>query len=65
MLRAECPECGEFVALDDDVRVGDQVVCIECGVELEVLSLYPLVLDYVLADEWEDEWEDDWEDELE
>ncbi len=61
MLRAECPECGEFVALDEDIQVGDRVVCVECGVELEILSLYPLALDYVLADEWEDEWEDDWE----
>jgi lysine biosynthesis protein LysW len=59
MLRAECPECGEPVELRDNTEVGDHVVCIECNTELEVLSLFPLELDYVLEDEWEDDWDED------
>ena len=60
MFRALCPDCGEVVELVERIRVGDRVVCVECGIELEVLSLYPLDLDYVLDDDWGD---DDWEDE--
>jgi lysine biosynthesis protein LysW len=64
MLRAECPDCGEIVQLREDTRVDSCVICVECGVELEVLSLYPLELDYVLEDEWTDAWEEgEWDDE--
>lgn len=62
MFRALCPDCGEVVELQERTRVGDRVVCAECGVELEVISLYPLDLDYVLEEDWGDEdesWEDD------
>jgi len=70
MFRALCPDCSEVVELKESVRVGDRVICVECGIELEVLSLYPLDLDYVLEDDWDDDWEeeeeeekeDDWED---
>jgi lysine biosynthesis protein LysW len=64
MLRVECPDCGEIIELRENTRVGSRVICVECGVELEVLSLYPLELDYVLEDEWDDDWEDgEWDDE--
>ncbi len=71
MLKAECPDCGEVVELGDDIQVGDRVICAGCGVELEVLSLYPWELDYALDEDWDDEeWEEDdlddkdeWEDE--
>jgi lysine biosynthesis protein LysW len=59
MYRALCPDCGEIVQLAERAQVGDRVACVECGVELEVLSVYPLDLDYVLEDDWEDDWEDD------
>jgi lysine biosynthesis protein LysW len=59
MLRVECPDCGEIVELSESIRVGRRVVCAECGVELEVLSLYPLEVDYVLEDDWEEDWEED------
>ena len=69
MIQAECPDCGEVVQLRDGVRVGDRVICAECGVELEVLSIYPWELDYAMDEE--DGWDDDddlddddpWEDE--
>ncbi|MBL7200210.1 MAG: hypothetical protein ISS56_08690 [Anaerolineae bacterium] len=61
MLRVECPDCGEIVELRENTPVGSRVICVECGVELEVLSLYPLEVDYALEDEddWEGEWEED------
>ena len=59
MLRVECPECGEPVELSDDAKVGERTGCVECGVDLEVLSLSPLAIDYVLEDDWGDNWEED------
>jgi len=59
MLRAECPECSGTVKLEENITVGDRVICVECSVELEVLSLHPLELDYPLEDDWDDDWDDD------
>ena len=51
---AECPECAAELALDSDVEEGEIVVCPDCGVELEVISLTPLTLE--LAPEVEEDW---------
>lgn len=51
---AECPECAADVVLPDDVLEGEIVVCPECGVELEVVSVDPAELD--LAPEEEEDW---------
>ena len=59
MFRVACPECGEPVEFQEDAKVGSRIVCTECGVELEVLSLYPLEIDYVLEDDWGEDWEED------
>ena len=61
MFRALCPDCSEVVELKESIRVGDRVACAECGIELEVLSVYPLDLDYVLEEDWDEELDDDWE----
>ena len=64
MFRALCPDCGEVLDLLESIRVGDRVHCVECGIELEVLSLYPLDLDYVAEDDWGDDLDgEDWEEE--
>ena len=64
MFRTTCPECGEPVEFGEDAQVGEQAVCVECRVELEILSLSPLVIDLVLADGWdqEDDLDIEWED---
>jgi lysine biosynthesis protein LysW len=65
MLRALCPDCGEVLVLSETIPVGHRVHCVECGIELEVLSHYPLELDYVTEDDWDDDWDDDeWEEKL-
>jgi lysine biosynthesis protein LysW len=66
MAVAFCPECEAEINFGTpvEVRVGDQVLCPECDIELEVISTKPLTLDYVLDDEdWDDEDWEDWEEE--
>ncbi|MFN2220249.1 MAG: lysine biosynthesis protein LysW [Anaerolineae bacterium] len=50
----ECLECGAELELEVDVEVGEIVICPDCGVELEVISLDPIALD--LAPEVEEDW---------
>ena len=60
-----CPECEAKINFDKPVEVGERVFCPECDIELEVISVKPLTLDYAPDDEdWEEEdWEEDWEEE--
>jgi len=40
-----CPECDNPITVDaDEVEEGETVVCDECGMELEVVSVDPLEL---------------------
>jgi lysine biosynthesis protein LysW len=65
MSAAICPECEAKINFDSPVEVGERVSCPECDIELEVISIKPLTLDYAFDDEeWEEEdWEEDWDDE--
>jgi alpha-aminoadipate carrier protein LysW len=49
-----CPECAAQLDLTPDVEEGEIVVCPDCGVELEVMSLDPITLE--LAPEVEEDW---------
>jgi alpha-aminoadipate carrier protein LysW len=49
-----CPECAAEVTLADDTLQGEIIQCPDCGVELEVMSLAPLVLE--LAPDEEEDW---------
>lgn len=64
MAVATCAECDEEIEVSDRARVGQRVVCTNCGAQLEVVSTNPLELDpaYDDDDEWEDD--DDFGDEL-
>ena len=49
---AVCPECEADVEMDEyDVDKGEIISCPECGVELEVVGLSPLLLDLAAQDE--------------
>jgi alpha-aminoadipate carrier protein LysW len=37
----ECPVCGAEITLFEDTVEGELIVCPECGVELEVISVDP------------------------
>ena len=50
----ECIECGSELDLAADLEVGEIVVCPDCGVELEVMSLEPVAL--AVAPEVEEDW---------
>lgn len=52
-LEANCPECDAPLSLIDPVQ-GEILPCPECGVDLEVISLTPLVLDIApeVAEDW-------------
>jgi len=53
ILTAHCPECDAEIQLKD-VLQGEIVVCPECGVDLEVVSVEPLQLE--LAPMEEEDW---------
>jgi len=50
----ECLECAATITLPEDVMENELIVCDECGVELEIMSLDPIELDY--APEVEEDW---------
>lgn len=58
MAFASCPECGQGVDLGPKPKVGQRVTCPNCGLELEVISLRPLELDFAPLEEFgeEEEW---------
>jgi alpha-aminoadipate carrier protein LysW len=74
MALATCAECDEEIEVSDRARLGQRVVCSNCGAQLEVVSTNPLELDpgYDDDDGWEDdddldaldddEFDDDWDD---
>lgn len=59
-MAATCPECDSPIDIEeDDVAIGDELSCSECGALIRVASDSPL--EFELADEDEDE--DDYDDE--
>lgn len=53
-MNAQCPECDGTLDLAADVLDGEIVPCPDCGAELEVISLNPIILQ--LAPEVEEDW---------
>ncbi len=51
---AICPECEADIPIPDGTIEGEIIQCPDCGVELEVISLDPPMLD--LAPEEEEDW---------
>ena len=49
-----CPECAAEFPLESGTEVGEILVCPECGVDLEVISLDPPVVE--LAPMEEEDW---------
>jgi len=54
MSDMNCPECEAKVTLEAGTVSGEIIVCPECGVDLEVISLDPPKLD--LAPMEEEDW---------
>jgi alpha-aminoadipate carrier protein LysW len=49
-----CPECEGALTLTNDVQSGEIVVCADCGVDLEVISIAPFQL--ALAPQEAEDW---------
>ena len=57
---ATCPECDAEVEVDqDDVDLGDEVTCNECGQTLVISNTDPLELDFAADDEDDEDEEED------
>ena len=57
---ATCPECDADVEVDqDDVDLGDEVSCNECGQTLVISNTDPLELDFAPDDEDDEDEEED------
>ncbi|MGC9522108.1 MAG: lysine biosynthesis protein LysW [Anaerolineae bacterium] len=54
MATVLCPECEGELMLDENVEESEIIVCPDCGVELEVLSVDPIEL--AMAPEVEEDW---------
>ncbi len=53
-MKGQCPECEAEVPVESGTQLGEILVCPDCGVELEVTALDPLVLS--LAPREEEDW---------
>jgi len=64
MAKTYCPNCDAVISVDSP-HLGAEVICPECGVELEIIETDPYFDVDFLDDDWDDEeWEDDeWEEE--
>ncbi|MFN7984443.1 MAG: MJ0042-type zinc finger domain-containing protein [Vicinamibacterales bacterium] len=57
---ATCPECDAEVEVDeDDLDLGDEVSCPECGQTLVISNTDPLELDFAPDDDEDEDDEDD------
>ena len=54
MYNTNCPECIAEISNDNGIVTGEILVCPDCGVDLEVMSLEPFSLD--LAPMEEEDW---------
>ncbi len=54
MTGVTCPECAAEIALEADTEVHEILVCPDCGVDLEVISLDPAAVE--LAPMEEEDW---------
>lgn len=57
MPTTKCPECSEEVFVDAEAEQGDEIVCDECGSDLEVVGLDPIEVD--LKQNADDDYKDD------
>lgn len=49
-----CPECDVQVDIPADAMENELIACLECGAELEIMSLAPITLE--LAPDVEEDW---------
>lgn len=55
---ATCPGCGANIRLREPVRLGEFLICDECGDELEIISVSPVRLDWAFEEPFDEDDED-------
>lgn len=55
-----CPECDEKIRMPGRPTLGRRFACHNCGVELELINLDPVELDWVYNEPDEDDTDPDW-----
>jgi len=45
MNSTQCPECAADIQMDESIESGEIIVCPDCGVDLEIISLEPIVVE--------------------
>ncbi|HHY56089.1 MAG TPA: hypothetical protein GYA08_11700 [Chloroflexi bacterium] len=55
-MSALCVECDAELNISSRVRLGQRIICPNCGVQLEVISTHPIEVDiaYDESEEWDD-----------
>ena len=43
-MSKKCPVCNSMLHISQPIEINQQVVCANCGLELEIVWLYPLEL---------------------
>jgi lysine biosynthesis protein LysW len=56
MPKTHCPNCDAIISVGEP-QEGAIIVCLECGVELEIISSHPFELDF--TEDWQKEWEEE------
>ena len=54
MTTITCPECEAEIELGSEVELGEIIVCPDCGIDLEIISLDPLKVE--LAPMEQEDW---------
>ena len=52
-ILAECPECDGRLRFRKNLKIGELILCPECEVTLEVVSIKPLELGWADDDPWD------------
>lgn len=59
-----CPSCDEDIRLKGEIRLGKQVMCPNCGADLEIINTNPIDLDWSYEDhdyvDYDNIDDDDW-----
>ena len=48
---ARCPECSEIIELSGNMETGELIECGNCGLELEIISLDPVIVLRIFEEE--------------
>ena len=56
---ADCPDCGEKIALQGPIRIGRRVTCPNCEADLEIVETVPVELDWYYEEDTEED-DEDW-----